>query len=59
MFRHADLAPMYTVAIAAGLLVVVASFGLFTELLGVRQISLIASLLVLAMMISLVGYRPR
>jgi hypothetical protein len=59
MFRHADLMHMYTVAVAAGLLVVLATIGLLTDLLGMRQISTIAILLVLAILISLVYDRLR
>ena len=52
------LAPMYAVAIAAGLLTVLAIIGLFTDLLGLHQIVVIASTLVFAITLSLILVRP-
>ena len=48
------LAPIYMIGAAAGLLSVLASIGLFTHLLDVRQILVIAGVLELALVLSLV-----
>ena len=50
MFAHIpDRAPMYAVLVAAALLTVLASIGLLTEWFSVRQILLVATLLLLTM----------
>jgi hypothetical protein len=58
MFTHiCARAPMYLVAGSAGLLAVLALIGLFTDLLGIRQILVLAIALVAAIELSLVWDR--
>ena len=52
-----DRAPMYMIAVSAGLLVVLAFIGLFTELLGIRQILVFSITLLAAIELSLVWDR--
>jgi hypothetical protein len=56
-----DLAPLYVVAIAAWLLALVATVGLFTDFLGVLQLLAVATVLVTTIVLLLTwsGRRKR